>query len=232
MFKIDVLASSSAGNCYVVSKGNFHFLIECGIPFRELNQKLLKLKLNLNDIKFCLISHKHKDHCLCAKELARSGVILIGLAEVVAFAPKKIFAEHKKNIKFEGCTILPFKVNHGVTNNLGYFIKLGQERLMFATDCRLIEMDLRPARVVQMMIECNYVETKINEGTKERRQINTHMGLRSCIEHISKFQTEDLKEIYLMHMSSSYGDEMLSKITVEAQTGVKTYVCGEKGGVK
>ena len=48
------------------------------MSIRDISQKLLKLWLNFNDIEFCLISHKDKDHSLCAKEIASRGIKLIG----------------------------------------------------------------------------------------------------------------------------------------------------------
>lgn len=228
MFKIDVLASSSAGNCYVISKGDRHFMIECGIPFREISKKMLKLGLNFNQIDFCLVSHHHQDHAASVKDIKRSGIMVIGPENVAASR----VAKDSEYINLHPYSILPFKVIHGECNCLGYLIKFEDECLMFATDCRLIEMNLKPANIKQMMIECNYLDSKLNiESLREKRQLNTHMGLKGCITHIEKFKTDSLKEIYLLHMSAKYGDTIACQSLVEVTTGIKTYVALEKGGI-
>lgn len=57
---IQVLASSSKGNCYRVSNGSTPLLLECGIRFKEIQQKL---NFRLSEIAGCLVSHEHQDHC-------------------------------------------------------------------------------------------------------------------------------------------------------------------------
>ena len=239
MFKIDVLASSSKGNCYVVSYGDKHFMIECGIPIRDISQKLLKLGLNFNDIEFCLISHKHKDHSLCTKEIASRGIKLIGPEEVVGKKPNALVVADKKIITFGDVTILPFKVEHGECECYGYCLATPgkNERLIFATDCTLIKAKLDDFDASQLMIECNYLDEKIQgDKYKERRQVNTHMSVNGCLKHIEKIATIWLKEVYLSHMSAAYGDEQISKAMVEHKLkemniDAKVYVANEKGGV-
>lgn len=234
MFKIDVLASSSAGNCYIVSYGDKHFMIECGIPIRDISKKILKLGLNFNDISFCLISHKHNDHSREIKPIARSGVKLIGPEEVVSQFRGATIAKPKEILEVKGCRIIPFEVNHGECHCLGYAIEHQGDWLMFATDCRLIEADLSKYPIQQMMIECNYLDEKVGvDSYRERRQINTHMSLEGCIKHIQKFKSSSLKEVYLLHMSAAYGDTLISKARVEQEVGkdVVVYVAQERGGV-
>ena len=234
MLKIDVLASSSAGNCYIVSYRDKHFMIECGIPIRDISKKMLKLGLNFNDISFCLISHKHNDHSLAAKDVAKRGIEVIGPEEVVSQFRGAICAKPKEILEVKGCRIIPFEVNHGECYCLGYAIEHQGDWLMFATDCRLIEADLSKYPIQQMMIECNYLDEKVGvDSYRERRQINTHMSLEGCIKHIQKFKSSSLKEVYLLHMSAAYGDTLISKARVEQEVGkdVVVYVAQERGGV-
>ena len=53
------LASSSHGNCYIVSDSTTTVLLECGIPFRRIKKGL---GFDLSNIRACLVSHEHKDH--------------------------------------------------------------------------------------------------------------------------------------------------------------------------
>lgn len=236
MFKIDVLASSSAGNCYIVSYGDKHFMIECGIPIRDISKKMLKLGLNFNDISFCLISHKHNDHSLAAKDVAKRGIEVIGPKGIEGV---KQTITDKEIIRFEDFTIIPFQVAHGECECYGYYITTAgkKERLVFATDCTLIKAKLDDLDITQLMIECNYLDENI-QGNKyrERRQVNTHMSVNGCLKHIEKIATIWLKEVYLIHMSAAYGDTLISKAMVQAKLkemniDATVYVANERGGV-
>ena len=60
MISFDSLASSSAGCAYRLSAdGMAPLLIECGLPFPQL-QKALDFKVS--ELAGCLVSHWHADH--------------------------------------------------------------------------------------------------------------------------------------------------------------------------
>jgi len=65
------LASSSHGNCYVVSDGKTTILLECGISFRRIKKGL---GFDLSNIRACLVSHEHKDHAKSVMDFIKSGV--------------------------------------------------------------------------------------------------------------------------------------------------------------
>lgn len=54
--KIEVLASGSAGNCYVVDDGSTKVMIECGIPIKQIKRKG---GFKVHEMSGCLISHEH-----------------------------------------------------------------------------------------------------------------------------------------------------------------------------
>ena len=56
MLEINVLASSSKGNCYIISDGKNKLLIDPGIAIREIKQKG---GFKIHEISACLISHEH-----------------------------------------------------------------------------------------------------------------------------------------------------------------------------
>lgn len=54
--QIDILASSSSGNCYMVRDRDSRIMIECGFPIREIQKQG---GFNLHEIQACLVSHGH-----------------------------------------------------------------------------------------------------------------------------------------------------------------------------
>jgi phosphoribosyl 1,2-cyclic phosphodiesterase len=60
--KICTLASSSSGNCTLVSHGNTHLLIDAGISLRRITACLKELGLTPGDLTGVLVTHEHSDH--------------------------------------------------------------------------------------------------------------------------------------------------------------------------
>ena len=54
--QIEVLGSSSLGNAYIINDGKTSLLLECGLPFREMQ---IKSDFRVNNVDACLISHQH-----------------------------------------------------------------------------------------------------------------------------------------------------------------------------
>ncbi|MBO4854030.1 MAG: MBL fold metallo-hydrolase [Oscillospiraceae bacterium] len=62
MIALHTLASGSEGNCLLLSAGNTHLLLDCGISCRRICGDLRQLGLSLRDISAVLITHTHSDH--------------------------------------------------------------------------------------------------------------------------------------------------------------------------
>ena len=74
MFDIKVLASSSAGNCYIISDGITRLLLDAGVKIKDI---LVACDFNMDTIRGALITHEHN---------ARSGAPDVVL-EVMLDAP-------------------------------------------------------------------------------------------------------------------------------------------------
>ena len=64
--KFQSLASSSKGHASLVCDGDTNILLECGLTHKKLLQMV---GFALREIKACLITHEHKDHSSCVKQL-------------------------------------------------------------------------------------------------------------------------------------------------------------------
>lgn len=62
MISLHTLASGSEGNCLLLSAGNTHLLLDCGISCRRISDSLQQLGLSLHDVSAVLITHTHSDH--------------------------------------------------------------------------------------------------------------------------------------------------------------------------
>jgi len=54
--EIEILASSSKGNCYIIEHSKSKLMIECGIPINEIKKRG---GFKVHEIQACLVSHEH-----------------------------------------------------------------------------------------------------------------------------------------------------------------------------
>ena len=69
--KICALASGSKGNATLVHNGDRAVLVDDGITFAMLKERLTARDVPLSDIKAVLITHEHSDHIKGVATLAR-----------------------------------------------------------------------------------------------------------------------------------------------------------------
>lgn len=231
---IKVIASGSKGNAYLISDGRSQLLLECGIPFKKLQEGL---DFKIHSVNACLISHEHGDHAKCHRELIRRGFPVYashGTLEALDLALLGWPMEPLETFRIGSFLIQGFLVEHDAAEPFGYYIHSTEtdERLVFVTDTKYVRYRFKDLDYI--MCECNYdedvlisnvAEHKIHEGLG-KRVINSHMSLETCAEFINANKSERLKAVYLLHLSDNNSDAEKAKNKVMALTGVPVYIAG------
>lgn len=149
MIEIKVLASSSKGNCYRVTDGSTSILLEAGIRFKEIQRKL---NFQTRDIAGCLVTHEHLDHSKAVNEVTRAGIdcyMSAGTKDSIKADSHRIkTVKAKQEFTLGSWTILPFDVQHDVSEPLGSCLKtkreigscLQQTRITFVTGSTTLPM--------------------------------------------------------------------------------------------
>lgn len=220
--KIHVLASGSTGNCYWISDGKTSILLECGIKLLTIQKKL---KFGVSNLDGVLVSHAHRDHCLCIKDLMRYGIHCYtgqDTANELAVSGYRFHAlTHGKQFEVGTFKIVPFNLPHINTDetpcsNLGYLVysTITQEYLLFATDCMYIS-ERYPA-CHYYLIEMNYTESLDDEfiPAVEKRRYRSHMSLQTALGFLEHQDLSKCKKIYAIHTSRNRcdTDEIKQKI--------------------
>ena len=231
--KIEVIASGSSGNCYKISNEDTTLLIECGIPYKKIQEAL---NFKVTDIDGVLVSHEHGDHSKACKDLIKAGVDLYmtkGTKEALKLDSHRVktFEQWSMYIDFEigSFKIKPFRTVHDASEPVGFVIydTLAKEELVFITDTQYSIYSFRPT---YFMLEINYVREKINENPalndKLRERIKkNHMSLETAIDLLEKCNLSRLKKIYVMHLSDSNSDAEFIKKSLQELTGVSIEIC-------
>ena len=232
--EIKVLASSSKGNCYTVDDGRTKLMIECGLPWKEI-QKRTRFA---TDFAACLVSHGHKDHCKAYKEVMAAGIDLYAttgtLATLNATGHRARAVEPLEPFNVGTWMILPFPTEHDATEPCGFLLasKAG-EKLLFATDTFYLRYKFKG--LTHIMLECNYSLDILRENVKsgrvdpavKNRTMKSHMSLQTAKEFLRANNLRRVEEIYLLHLSDDNSDAERFKREVQGVTGKPVYVAGE-----
>jgi phosphoribosyl 1,2-cyclic phosphodiesterase len=229
---LQVLGSSSQGNCYILDNGSEALILEAGIRPNEVKKAL---GFNIRKVVGCCVTHQHNDHARYLKVMA--GLFhTLALPEVWA-SKQEAYSDglHAIGIvpgqtyKLGNFLALPFMVEHDVPC-VGYLVRhpdIGQ--LFFATDT--CTCDYEVPGLNHILIECNYsvdaLSKAIREGRTDQSQVvrlsKSHMEFTSTKEFLGRNELSKVSEIVLIHLSGNNSDRELFVEDIQAMTGKPTY---------
>ena len=244
--RFEALASSSAGNAYVVSDEETRILLECGISHSKL-QKLSGFKLS--EFRACLVSHEHKDHAKAAQELIQRGMEVYmsqGTAEA-------LFVEADSSLKNAGgeidavqkiesmeqfhvgsLDIVPFATFHDAREPLGFLIKsrIDGDVLAFATDTVNLRYKFPGLNI--LAIEANYDKNILERCEKMPEKVryritNSHMEIDTLCDYLRSLDLSQCRQIHLLHLSdaTSHEGHFINKVRRAVPPGIEVTACSK-----
>ena len=225
--KFETLASSSAGNAYIVSDNDTRILLECGVSHKKL-QKLSGF--SLSDFQACLVSHEHKDHAKSVDELISRGMAVYmsqGTAEALETEGVELM-EHMEQFSVGSLDIVPFDTFHDAAEPLGFLIKSRTDGdvLAFATDTVNLRYKFPGLNI--LAIEANYdkyiLERCERMPEKVRYRItNSHMEIDTLCDYLRSLDLSQCREIHLLHLSdaTSHEGHFINKVTRAVPNGIE-----------
>lgn len=227
------LASSSHGNCYVVSDGQTVILLECGISFRKIKKGL---GFDLSNIRACLVSHEHKDHAKSVMDLIKSGVEVFaseGTADALGCDLISAVAD-RVQLQVGSLEIMPFATFHDAAEPLGFLIysQTDGERLVFATDT--VNLGYRFPGVNLLALEANYDAAilarceRMPEKVK-KRVTNSHMEINTLCQYLHTLDLSACRALYLLHLSNAASNEgnFINRVRQAVPCHVQVIICAE-----
>lgn len=218
------IASSSHGNAYVVASGRSRLLIEAGIAHRTLIRALGDFP------DAALLTHEHKDHSRCVKELLMDGVpVYMSLGTALALDCAALVAESDteqsyigtdgaqlleadKTYQIGGFKVRPFRTFHDCAEPLGFFIvDQDGESLVFATDTVNMAYRFLPP-VTILAVEANHNAEILARSERmpvktRERVANTHMEISRLCRQLRRMDLSRCREIVLLHLSDATSNE-------------------------
>ncbi|MBP3789249.1 MAG: MBL fold metallo-hydrolase [Prevotella sp.] len=236
MVKFISFGSGSSGNCYFLFTENGGLLIDVGVGIRTLKKHFRDYGLTLPQVHQVLITHDHADHIksvgsisydlqvpVYATALVHRGIDRNYCVQRKVNAGLRRIVEPGVQIQIGDFTVTPFSVPHDSSDNVGYFLEAEDISFCIITDAGMVtdEMAQFIARANYLVIEANHDIEMLQHGPypyhlKTRILSNTgHLSNASCGEAIAQHMTEQLRHVWLCHLSEENNHPELARKTVE-----------------
>lgn len=229
--RFEALASSSAGNAYIVSDKETRILLECGVPYKKL-QKITGFQWSA--FAGCLVTHEHKDHSKSARELIGNGVVVYmsdGTARALGIDSAEI-VEAMEQFNVGSLDIVPFATFHDAVEPLGFLIKsrIDGDVLAFATDT--VNLRYRFPGLNILAIEANYDRAILDRCERmpdkvKHRITNSHMEIEILCDYLRSLDLSRCREIHLLHLSdaTSHEGHFINKVLRAVPEGIQVTAC-------
>ena len=229
--KFQALASSSAGNAYIVSDEDTRILLECGVS----HSKLQKLSgFSLAEFQACLVSHEHKDHAKAVEELISRGIAVYmspGTADALEVDSAELI-ENMEQFNVGSLDIVPFTTFHDAREPLGFLIKsrVDGDVLAFATDTVNLRYKFPGLNI--LAIEANYDKNILDRCEKMPEKVryritNSHMEIDTLCDYLRSLDLSQCREIHLLHLSdaTSHEGHFINKVSRAVPRGIEITAC-------
>lgn len=229
--EITTLASSSAGNCYLVKSRESSLLLECGIRFQDIRQGI---GFGVSRLAGCLVSHEHLDHCKAIADVMKAGVDVYasqGTIDALGISGHRLHpVKALEQFTVGPWTVRPFDTIHDAADPLGFLIANGDEKLLYLTDSAYCKYKF--TGLTHLMIEANHSVELLRKSVAsgeitlahKARVLRNHMSLERLLAFFKANDLAAVQEIHLLHLSDQNSDETAFKTAVQRATGKPVYV--------
>ncbi len=232
MLKIAVHASGSSGNCYTVTDGRTTVMLDCGLPYRRIQQLT-----GFRHPDAVFITHEHNDHIKAAKDFMKKGVDVYmsrGTMEAAGLeeSHRLHILKNRQSVSIEGIVVSAFDTQHDAAEPIGFLLDDGEDRLLYATDTYYLHYKF--PGLTKVMIEANHSYEILKENVEngslpeplEKRLKQSHFSLENLKKFFAANDLSRVTEIWLIHLSKDNADPGQFKQEIEALTGRPVYVAG------
>ena len=209
MLKFISFGSGSSGNCYYLGTATDGLLIDIGVGIRTLKKHARDYGISLSTVRRILITHDHADHiksvgAFChdynvpvyATEKVHSGIERNYCVQRKLPKEFKLFLEPGTSVRLGDFMVTPFLVPHDASENVGYKIEVDGLIFVIMTDAGSVTEEMK---------------------TKDRIiSPNGHLSNKECGQVLAENMSEQLKHVWLCHLSEENNHPELARKTVDA----------------
>ncbi|MBA3889814.1 MAG: MBL fold metallo-hydrolase [Gemmatimonadaceae bacterium] len=230
-----VLASSSAGNAYVLEDDGRTLLLDAGIRYPDLQKALWHRVTALDG---CLVTHEHGDHAKAVPQLMRAGVDVYASAGTLdaigASGHRARTVRDQQPIDVGPWRVLPLQAVHDAREPLSYLVAGPTGKCLYVTDTAFCPY--RFQGLTHVLIEANFSDEILRRNV-DNGSVDVHRAARTQRNHLSLARAIDLlrandmsgvEGVWLLHMSNENGDADAFKAAVQVACARPTYIAEER----
>ena len=212
------LASSSSGNCTVVSSGATHILIDAGISMRRIKDGLRMFGLALENISCVFVTHDHNDHINGAATLTKYYKTPLFMSYGTANGIRCAFPETDPYINcfetgvefgFGDFSASSFPTPHDAAGSVGFTFRAHGAKMVYATDLGYVSAEVFEASLGAdlAIIEANHDRDRLRNGPYpayiKRRILSEygHLGNTESGDLAARLAVSGSRYIQLSHLS-------------------------------
>ncbi|NQZ57624.1 MAG: MBL fold metallo-hydrolase [Lentisphaeraceae bacterium] len=223
MISLASLSSGSAGNSTIIQFNDELILIDCGLSFKRLKERMAVLELDPANLSGIFITHEHSDHISGARVAAdklgipvysnqNTGAVMIRKKRAAA---EMIYFENGSEIQHGNFRVEPFSIPHDGVDTVAYNIFCGDKKISVATDfgypSQMVKQKLKDSDI--LLLECNHDVKMLQECSKRpwktKQRIlsrHGHLSNEASMEVLTDVLHSGLSQLILGHVSRDTND--------------------------
>lgn len=237
MVKFFCLGSGSSGNSYFLTTGHTSILIDAGLNMRTMRKALQPNGFEVDRIDAVFITHDHADHIKSVGNLANdydkpvysTPEVLLGINRNYCVT-SKLTEKHvrplskKQSVQVGEFVVTAFEVPHDSSDCVGYKVEVEGVTFCLVTDAGHITPDIQElvSAANYLVLESNHDEEMLARGPypaylKGRiRSGRGHLSNKECGNLLAEYATENLRHVWLCHLSEENNHPELARKTVSS----------------
>ena len=223
--RVCALGSGSSGNALLVEGPHGVFLVDAGLPWREIQARSAQAGMSLTGLRWALLTHEHTDHVRGLAPLRRRGVqVAASTGTLRALGIEGTVLQ--PGAEFEGARVFPFPISHDAREPVGLRLEANGSRVGIATDLGEITDGTLSALATceTLVMEANHDVSMLLAGPypwplklrilgPEGHLANDETG------RAIRFLGNGLQQVVLAHLSEDNNTPALALETVAAAVG-------------
>lgn len=232
--KVVVIGSGSKGNAVYIETQEAKILIDNGLSYLEMVNRLASQGIYLKTLDAIFITHEHIDHTAGLVRTMKMTQAKLFINMNSFYQLRKVilnsidfenvyFIEEKRKYLIKDLSIVPITLSHDSINCYGYLLKAADSTYAHITDTGFLKKEYFKLLKYfdTILLESNHdIELLQNSNRPyylKQRILSRkgHLSNNDCCKYLKEIVTDKTKRVILAHLSEECNNEDLAKQLVE-----------------
>lgn len=228
--RVQSLGSGSAGNAFLIQRGDRTLMVDCGVGIRTMQAEMRRLGTSPKLLDGLLITHEHGDHIRTLHRVIRPDLPVIateGTSDMAGISRAQLLpVERERPVAFAGFTIWALRVRHDAIDPCGFLIETPEATITILTDLGSWQDHLAaPVAASDLIVlEANHDEQMLWRGPYPahlKRRVASpvgHLSNEACGVALGRAMRDAAAgtPVWLAHLSDTNNRPQVAKETVSA----------------